>query len=254
MMNASVLICGTSSFCRLAAALGHHRLIIAIARPSFPLAFRKPGFAERALPAAQLALMTGSNATKAAAGEPKATTEFLPFAEALVLARSLGLANIHEWKAWSKEGQRPRNVPAVPNKVYKDDGWQGWGDWLGKALPKEGARPRNRAAKAAGEPEATKEGASSPNRAAKAAREPTATKEGARPPNRATKAAREPKSTGPVVSLGGLHVGARATGKFIAAATLAAGVALAATWRRGAHEDAGKATGELVVDVAGLPP
>ena len=62
------------------------------------------------------------------------TEQFLPFAEALAMARSFGLAGMasaKEWKVWCKEGMRPRNMPAHPNKVYKDHGWQGWGHWLG---------------------------------------------------------------------------------------------------------------------------
>ena len=57
--------------------------------------------------------------------------QFLPFAEALRVARSLGLANQFEWRVWSKEGLRPGNVPADPAKVYRDHGWQGWSHWLG---------------------------------------------------------------------------------------------------------------------------
>ena len=59
------------------------------------------------------------------------TKLFLPFAEALAVARSLNLASSTEWHAWSKEGRRPANVPSHPNQVYKDHGWQGWGHWLG---------------------------------------------------------------------------------------------------------------------------
>ena len=58
-------------------------------------------------------------------------SKFLPFGEALAVARSLGLASVKEWRAWSKEGLRPPNVPSMPNTVYKDGGWQGWGHWLG---------------------------------------------------------------------------------------------------------------------------
>ena len=58
-------------------------------------------------------------------------SNFLPFNEALAVARSLGLASEREWQVWSKEGLRPRNMPATPNEVYKDHGWQGWGHWLG---------------------------------------------------------------------------------------------------------------------------
>ena len=57
--------------------------------------------------------------------------EFLPFAEALGVARSLNLANRFEWKEWCKEGMRPPKVPAAPDLTYKGGGWQGWGHWLG---------------------------------------------------------------------------------------------------------------------------
>ena len=59
------------------------------------------------------------------------TKLFLPFAEALAVARSLGLASAIEWRVWSKDGGRPANVPSAPNRIYKDAGWRGWGHWLG---------------------------------------------------------------------------------------------------------------------------
>ena len=40
-------------------------------------------------------------------------------------------ANAQGWKAWCKSTERPGNVPARPDKTYKDTGWQGWGHWLG---------------------------------------------------------------------------------------------------------------------------
>ena len=58
-------------------------------------------------------------------------SKFLPFAEALVVARSLNLASVFEWREWCKEGMCPPNVPRRPDQVYKDGGWQGWGHWLG---------------------------------------------------------------------------------------------------------------------------
>ena len=57
--------------------------------------------------------------------------QFLPFDEALALARSLGLASSKEWKVWCKGGTCPPNVPSNPQRTYKDGGWQGWGHWLG---------------------------------------------------------------------------------------------------------------------------
>ena len=54
---------------------------------------------------------------------------FMPFAEALLYARSLKLKNRQGWHATS--GTRPANIPAAPHKFYKDEGWQGYGHWLG---------------------------------------------------------------------------------------------------------------------------
>ena len=59
------------------------------------------------------------------------TKEFLPFGEALAVARSLELSSRMEWKVWCREGLRPLEVPSDPPRVYKDHGWQGWGHWLG---------------------------------------------------------------------------------------------------------------------------
>ena len=61
----------------------------------------------------------------------RGTEQFLPFKEALAVVQSLRLASVFEWKAWSREGMRPPNVPSNPRKVYEDSGWQGWGHWLG---------------------------------------------------------------------------------------------------------------------------
>jgi len=59
------------------------------------------------------------------------TKSFLPFAEALVLARALQLPTTRAWEAWRRAGNRPGNVPSNPDQVYRHDGWQGWGHWLG---------------------------------------------------------------------------------------------------------------------------
>ena len=57
--------------------------------------------------------------------------EFLPFEEALRVARCLRLNSEKEWRLWCKSGARPANVPANPQRVYVHDGWMGWGHWLG---------------------------------------------------------------------------------------------------------------------------
>ena len=58
--------------------------------------------------------------------------KFLPFEEAREFVRSLNLKSSTEWRSWSKSGERPSNIPANPNKTYKDQGWVDWYDWLGK--------------------------------------------------------------------------------------------------------------------------
>lgn len=53
------------------------------------------------------------------------------FEEARAFVRDLGLKTQFEWQVWSKSSVRPDNIPAGPATVYKDNGWVGWGDWLG---------------------------------------------------------------------------------------------------------------------------
>ena len=36
-----------------------------------------------------------------------------------------------QWKEFIKSGEKPNYIPSTPNKVYKDDGWLSFGDWLG---------------------------------------------------------------------------------------------------------------------------
>ena len=63
-----------------------------------------------------------------AAGRTK--KNFLPFNEALRVARSLRLVSSKEWRVWCRSGARPANVPATPDKAYVHDGWMGWTHWL----------------------------------------------------------------------------------------------------------------------------
>ena len=57
--------------------------------------------------------------------------EFMPFKEALLHAHSLKLKGQREWQMWCKSVARPANIPSRPDRVYKHDGWQGYGHWLG---------------------------------------------------------------------------------------------------------------------------
>jgi len=61
---------------------------------------------------------------------------FQPFEEARMFARSLALSGQMEWRLYCKgklpgKVKKPNDISPVPNQVYRDDGWQGWGDWLG---------------------------------------------------------------------------------------------------------------------------
>jgi hypothetical protein len=56
--------------------------------------------------------------------------EWRSFEAAREYVRLLGIRNLKEWHAYSKSGKRPNDIPANPNKIYKDE-WISLGDWLG---------------------------------------------------------------------------------------------------------------------------
>lgn len=43
----------------------------------------------------------------------------------------LGLKSVADWKVYCKSGKKPLDIPNNPDQFYKDDGWQGFGEWLG---------------------------------------------------------------------------------------------------------------------------
>lgn len=60
----------------------------------------------------------------------------LSFEEARAFVHQLNLANLKEWHKYVKGKlntlpAKPENIPNSPELVYKDFGWQGYGDWLG---------------------------------------------------------------------------------------------------------------------------
>ena len=56
--------------------------------------------------------------------------KFRPFAEAREFVHKLGLKNQSEWHKYCKSGNKPEDIPAYPDAVYKQY-WKGYGDWLG---------------------------------------------------------------------------------------------------------------------------
>ena len=62
--------------------------------------------------------------------------EFRSFNEAREFIRSLKLSNNSEWRKFCKDelpgkGNLPEDIPANPDRVYKNQGWSGFSDWLG---------------------------------------------------------------------------------------------------------------------------
>lgn len=63
------------------------------------------------------------------------------FEEARKYVRGLDLKNMASWRAFSKAGKRPLDIPSRPKEVYKKQ-WVSWVDWLGS-----GQRPKPRGAR-----------------------------------------------------------------------------------------------------------
>jgi superfamily II DNA or RNA helicase len=57
--------------------------------------------------------------------------EYKSFEEARDFVHKLKLKSGEEWKDYCKSGHKPDDIPAAPNRTYKQDGWKGMGDWIG---------------------------------------------------------------------------------------------------------------------------
>jgi superfamily II DNA or RNA helicase len=56
------------------------------------------------------------------------------FEEARAFVHQLQLKNQKEWRDWAKSEMRPDDIPVIPESLYKNKGWSGWGDWLGTGV------------------------------------------------------------------------------------------------------------------------
>ena len=56
---------------------------------------------------------------------------YLSYESARKLVRSIKLLSETEWVNYKKSNLLPEGVPSSPKTVYKNNGWQGMGDWLG---------------------------------------------------------------------------------------------------------------------------
>ena len=60
-----------------------------------------------------------------------ACVNIVPFTKARTFVRSLDLNSKTEWSEYCKSGKKPSDIPANPLDIYSNDGWAGFGDWLG---------------------------------------------------------------------------------------------------------------------------
>ena len=61
---------------------------------------------------------------------------YLPFAKAREVARSLHLTSRRAWMTLASDPHAlPPRVPRQPDRTYATKGWIGWGDWLGADIP-----------------------------------------------------------------------------------------------------------------------
>ena len=63
--------------------------------------------------------------------------EFRAFDDARAFVRKLGLNSGDEWQLYSRgvlpgKGRRPADIPSNPHRTYRDCGWRGMPDWLGR--------------------------------------------------------------------------------------------------------------------------
>ncbi|MDC1199764.1 DEAD/DEAH box helicase family protein [Flavobacteriaceae bacterium] len=62
----------------------------------------------------------------------KKTLRSRKFVLAREFVRSLNLTSGNDWKKYCESGKKPFDIPKTPNSVYKNKGWKGWADFLGK--------------------------------------------------------------------------------------------------------------------------
>jgi hypothetical protein len=60
--------------------------------------------------------------------------EFLSSEEARQFARKRNFKTVAQWRRWAKSRHRPSYIPHAPDIIYKDNGFAGWGDFLGTKI------------------------------------------------------------------------------------------------------------------------
>ena len=57
--------------------------------------------------------------------------KYRSFEDARKFACSLNFKGVNDWYKFCLSGNRPSDIPSNPSQVYKDKGWNGFGDFLG---------------------------------------------------------------------------------------------------------------------------
>lgn len=66
-------------------------------------------------------------------GEHKVPSKFMSFEEAVGIVRTLGFESCKDWQKFCDSGEKPKDIPHSPQKIYKDE-WMGWNYFLGIGL------------------------------------------------------------------------------------------------------------------------
>ena len=67
--------------------------------------------------------------------------EYRSFDAARSYIHALNLNSKPEWREWCKSGEKPKDIPSNPGKIYLHHGWKGLRDWLGTSRPSKIFRP-----------------------------------------------------------------------------------------------------------------
>ena len=65
-------------------------------------------------------------------GKVHPVQKWLPYQKAREYVVKLNLKNWSEWSEYCKSGKKPINIPNAPKIIYKNKGWKGISDFLGK--------------------------------------------------------------------------------------------------------------------------
>ena len=75
--------------------------------------------------------VTQQDGNSAPLKKTKKNRKYLPYEEAKKVVNALGLKSRDDWERWSRT-ERPPDIPSDPRRTYKNAGWNGFADWLGK--------------------------------------------------------------------------------------------------------------------------